>query len=837
MLKHIADLSGNYEYFIGWAGQSTARPWGSKAEAYLLFPEYEAGATGIDLTGVVIVTGSGTETLTVSTTMDVDQWVGAYLRLGTTSSPLVGYALVIANAANSITVEWQKAATPGTVAGILTYEDYRFAYRPQVRILTPYQPALDSTTKKLVEYPDPAATVANGGRSLTMGPGFTTPTNLASFDHAAALLEFTFNEGIEAYGISEVSGGGACTGAAATTFNFTTATTAGYFVNGYLRVDWTDSGGDPKVSWSRIDDNTANQFTGLSWSGDGTPDFAGGTIDRWTAWVPHYANNPWSYSPGEGYDYPNNDMQPCAFSTNGSAIKNRPRGRTGTCYGDQFGDLLVVATRMSMATGKRINVVHLAVNAAGLSPINTLNAFGFDGIIGWYDHRDVGAWAPSLGSRGIFQRLDTLLRYCLPNAMEAEGNTKTPKFLAWFYSQGETDALNKGARLHYRESLRGLKAAIRNTIKGLGYSPYTNGAEVPWVQAKIMHVAYELKGTYPYYAGPFVFDGDGESLVNNAILEENAGDEFGEWIYTDDLPRKATDPNHLNGVGECARGARSSKRMAEMVDHALGYGSPCLTSEDHTVALYNRALSLIGEAPDIQNAEDGSEQLRLCQLFTNECRDTLLQMRQWSFALRRVALTEVKMPQQPLYTQWAHCYVLPPEALNAFRVLPPDAIEEPPTEAELISWANDPAGAYSTAFVAAWDEGLALNTSIDPATVDASTLPLVDEDGLEPQVFQVERSPHGGRYIFTNQEQATLQYVERCVDASEWSPSFSEAFCAYLASKLAGSLIKGKESERVAAGMLQKAAGYVRVASSSEGQQRKANHGPFDFVPDHLANR
>jgi len=421
--------------------------------------------------------------------------------------------------------------------------------------------------------------------------------------------------------------------------------------------------------------------------------------------------------------------------------------------------------------------------------------------------------------------------------MAAEGNTKTPKFLAWFYSQGETDALNRGARLHYRESLRGLKAAIRNTIKGLGYSPYTNGAEMPWVQAKVMHVAYELKGTYQYYTGPVVFDGDGEGLVNNAILEENAGDEFGEWIYTDDLPRKATDPNHLNGVGECARGARSSKRMAEMVDHALGYGSPCLTSEDHTVALYNRALSLIGEAPDIQNAKDGSEQLRLCQLFTNECRDTLLQMRQWSFALRRVALTEVKMPQQPLYTQWGHCYVLPPEALNAFKVLPPDAIEEPPTEAELISWANDPAGAYTFAFIDAWDKTLALNTSIDPATVDASTLPLVDEDSLKPQVFQVERSPHGGRYIFTNQKQATLQYVERCVDASEWSPSFSEAFCAYLASKLAGSLLKGREGERVAAGMLQKAAGYVRVASSSEGQQRKANHGPFDFVPDHLANR
>lgn len=837
MLKHIADLSGDYEYFIGWAGQSTSRPWGSKNEAYNLFSEYEAGATGIDLTGVVIVTGTAgtTETVTVSTTLQANQWVGAHLRLGTTSSGIAGYAIVIANSANSITVKWIVAASPATVTGILTYEDYRFAYRPQVRILTPYQPTTDSTTLKLVEYPDPTATVANGGRSVKM-PGFTTPAGL-TFERAAALLPFTFNEGIDSYGHSDVQNDAASASPTSLVID-ASPLVSGYFINGYLRVDWY-SGGEAKLSWARIASNNASTFTldAAGWLGDGEPTGTAANW-RWTAWVPHYNNNPHCYAPGEGYDYPNNDMMPCAFSTNGAAIHNRPRGITGYAYGDRFGDLLVAATRMSMATGKRINVVHLGINAASLAPVNEINTFGFDGIVGWYDHRNAGAWAPSLGGEGIYSRLDTLLRYSLPNALAAEGNTKTPKFLAWFYSQGETDALDRGSRLHYRESLRGLKAAIRNTIKELGYSPYVNGAEMPWVQAKVMHVPYELKGTYPYYSDPtYNFTGDGEGLVNNAILEENAGDEFGEWIYTDDLPRLNTDPGHLNGVGECARGARSSKRMAEMIDHALGYGSPCLVRDDARVALYNRALAAIGEAPTLQSLDDGSYQARLCAMFANEVRDELLQARQWSFALRRVALTEVKMPQQPLYTQWGHCYVMPPEALNAFQVLPPDVVETPPTEAELISWAVDPAYAYTSAFIAAWDKTLALNTSIDPATVNQANLPLVAEDALKPQPFQVERSPHGGRYIFTNQEQATLQYVERVADITEWPAAFADAFCQVLGSKLAGALIKGQAGEQAAARLLQKAGVYMRMASSSDAAQRRGVPSNRDFIPGHLADR
>ncbi len=915
MLKHIADLSGDYEYFIGWAGQSTSRPWGSKSEAYNLFGELKPQATGRTLGEVKVTTTSGTVTVDVSSAtggtgtsttvgtysledssaswtmnqwagqtvetggtkavvtsntpevlnlagwtniatgapagppgtgdysicdMAANEWVDAHIRLGTTTTAKVGYGRIVANTAASLTIQWDTVGAPEastTEAGIITYEDYRFAYKPQVRILVPYQPTTDDTTLRRVPYPSTLGRADQGGRSVTLGPGFTTPAGL-TFERSAVLLPFTFNEGIDSFG--QFEGDGLATAATSTPNNTLTVTGTplldNYYVNGYLRVDW-ETGGNAKVSYGRIESNTNNTFTITSWLGDGEPTGTPGQW-RWTAWVPHYNNNPWSYDAGEGYTYPNNDMHPCAFSTNGAAIRNRPRNITGSAYGDRFGDLLIVAQRMSMATGKRINVVHLGINAAGLAPVNVINTFGFDGILGWYDHRNAGAWAQSLGGEGIFQRLDTLLRYSLPNALAAEGNTKTPKFLAWFYSQGETDALNRGSRLHYRESLRGLKAAIRNTIKGLGYSPYSDDAEMPWVQAKVMHVPYELKGTYPYYSDPnYNFTGDGESLVNNAILEENAGDEFGEWIYTDDLPRLNTDPGHLNGVGECARGARSSKRMAELVDHALGYGSPCLTSQDEMVRLYNRALALIGEAPDIQSLSDGSEQVRLCKLFGTECRDTLLQMRQWSFALRRVALTEVHMPQQPLYTQWGHCYVMPPEALNAFRVLPPDVIETPPTEAELISWAVDPAYAYTSAFVAAWDETLALNTSIDTGTVDASELPLVDEDSLEPQPYQVERSPHGGRYIFANQRQATLQYVERVSDATEWSPAFSEAFCAYLGSKLAGAIIKGREGERVAAGMLQKSAGYVRVASSTEAIQRKPKHGPFDFIPDHLKNR
>jgi hypothetical protein len=487
---------------------------------------------------------------------------------------------------------------------------------------------------------------------------------------------------------------------------------------------------------------------------------------------------------------------------------------------------------MSMATGKRINVVHLGINAAGLAPVNVINTFGFDGILGWYDHRNAGSWAPSLGTEGIYSRFETLIRYCLPNAMAAEGNTKTPKFLAMFWSQGETDALSTGSRLHYGRSLRNLKASIRNLIKGLGYSPYTNGAEMPWIQPKIMRVAYELKGIFDYYGTLVPFDGDGEGLVNNAIVEEAASDEFSAWIYTDDLPRKLPDGNHLNGVGECARGARTAQAMTLLVDHALGFGSDSLTNKTpELVDICNRALSLMGESPVIQSIDEDTEQARLCRLFLPEARDTLLQMRKWSFATRRVALTPVKMPDQPVYSQFGFCYVMPPEALNAFAVLPPDEVEE---EFDFLSVAKV---GYSDAFVDAWDEGPALTTEALPGYTSMSELPLVSEDDVKPQPFRVERSPIGGRYIFTNQEQATLQFVQRVVDASEYSSSFSEALSAYLAAKLAGSLIKGANGVATAKEMMQLSAGHLRHAGVADASSQRRPHDPFDFVPSHMSNR
>lgn len=828
MLKHAADLSDAYEYFVLWTGQSNSRPWGTTAEGFSLFGDYQLDEVGRDLTTITIPLDAGRvagtiETLAVSNTLVANEWNGAHLRLGTVSSPVVGYAKILSNTASAIRVEW--IVSPGTAAstpaGIITHEDYKWASHPQVRVLVPYQPTTEDILSRNVPYPTTAATIANNGRGLQI-PGFTVPAGLTGFEDMAVFLPFTFKEGIASYGISDASGGGAATAAGATTFDFTTATVASYFTNGYLRVDWHD-GSSAKLSWARITGNGVNQFTFAAWQGDGTPTGTAANW-RWTAWVPHYDNSPFCFEPGEGFTYPNNDMQPYfkgEYRGYGAALRNRPRGVTTSNYGDAFGEILVMASRLSAATGRRINVVHLGINASLIVPPKTWNGTGFTGIAGWWNYQDHFSWAPYLTS-SIYQRLVRLLTYALPNALEAEGNTRTAKCLGWVHVQGESDAFSPSGRQHYGRTIKMFVTAVRNLLTTLGYNPYGNGAKIPFVQPRIAKIVYELNGTYLYYGVSTTVLGDEQGLVNNAIAEHAESDGFSGTTYVDDLPRVLTDPGHYNGVGEAAHAARISNKLGALIDYALSHGSVCLTNNlTATIEICNLALAHIGETDFIESLDDGSAMAALCKRYLPQARDTLLQARVWGFALRRKSLVEVQMPEETLYSHFGHCYVLPPEALNAFRVIP---IATTPSEFDI--WQVTTL-TYSSDFVA----------SLTPTTLETEVvLPVTTETSLPEVDYAVEQSPFGHRYIFTNEPNATLRYVARVVDASLYSPAFATALSWYLASMLASAHIKGSEGESVSARCLQKAGHFVRSASASDAMQRTP--APiFDQIPKHLADR
>lgn len=881
MLKHAADLSDSHEYFIVWVGETNARPWGTKAEGYSLFPEFENAADGVDLTGVAVpgtpVGGIYPVTFTCATPLKANEFANATLRLGTTTDPLKGYGVIQSHAATgaassgTFKVAWTVAPETATdVSAYIVRESGKWRSHPEVRVLTPFQPidAADSPTDIDVPYPTNDATWSAGGKSITLPAPYNGVTGATSFEDIGLLLPFTFKEGIAGYGISESADSAGSTAHAISGISGTTWTFGGtnalhdtdLLNGGYVIVDWEDTG-VMKRSWAPITDSTTTTFTVGTWLGDGDPAVPS-NVKRYTAWTPHYNDSPYAYLPGEGFTYPSNDMMPYASSAVGANVLNKPRNQGTAAYGDKFGELLVAASRLSAAIGKRVNVVHLGINESSLAPSNASNLTGFGGRVGWWDQENGGTWGTNM-ARGsgwrpsLYERLDKLLRTVLPNALKAESSTKTLRCLGLVVSQGQSDALDTGARQHYGRTLKGFVSSVRGLIDTLGFNPYANGAKIPYVQPRIAYLPYSVDGTYakhPELLGSSdgsVFNADTEGLVNSAIEENSITDGFAGAIKVDDLPRLSSDPSLFNGVGEAELGSRLGDKLGSLIDYGLAHGSAALsTAQTRTIDICNMALASIGDSGQIVSLDDGSEQAALCKRFLPEARDTLLQMRQWGFALRRRQLVNIQKPEPGAYQHFNNCYVMPADAINAFTVLPPV------TSSTTFDPAKVSSASYSTTFASqdgsstSAQAGAGLTPTkvvvhASPAGESGivvepdSALPIQTHVELNPEAFTVEQSPSGHRYIFTNQTLATLQYVSRVVDADIYSPSFASGLAFYLGSMLAGVLIKGDAGEKVSARLLQKTAGAIRQASSSDANQQRPidSHRPFGFTPDHIANR
>jgi len=865
MLRHIHDLSDDHEYFFVWMGQSTSRPFGTREEAYELFPGLEPKSIGDDIQVTLpgsYAGGGATESLTSVTDLEPGEpglqskWTGAQIRLGTPASPLAGYGIVRRNEQYVLYVEWQvvPTVTSSTVDAYLVFDDHRNSKFEHVRVLTPYQPTTDDVNDREVLYPEvPATGWANGAEPMKT-PLAPTPT-ATTFENHALLLPFTWHEGVNGYGISErtatigtvtFSATGASWGGALTIL-------ANVLAGGFVVVNWTDGTDVPMRSWARIASNTTGAFTiEGTWGGDGDP--TGMTVPAvWEAWIPHWLDSPHAYDAYKGFTYPSNDMHPCSDHAHtaivdGAVIRNRPRGHVNKNYRDLFGDIFLFATRMSQAIGKRVNIIHLGINGSSFYPSVNRNPRGFPGKIGWYDQNEHLSWAPG-DSRRIWGRVETLLRECLPNALAAEGNTKTAKVLGFYLSQGEGDALSQHGRFYYAESLGQFKREFRNLVDDLGLNPYSGTeAEVPFVQPTIMTMPYGLKGTYNYYGIPLTFNADVQGFINDAIKRQAEEDEFSDWYSCDDLPRNilgadGPDVGHCNGVGECVKALRNSRLMTKVVDRALSYGSSALVATSRSkdrLKLCNQALALIGQKA-ITSFTDGSNNATVCDRLFDQARDTILQARQWGFAMTRKSLTEVRFPKQSLYAQYGHCYVVPAEAVRPFQVLPPDRIREDfelglVTQFELTGpvVTGNP---YSDQFVADWTDKTGDNLDAIGDEVDPSELPTVDRLSLKPVPFQLERAPTGGLLLYTDQDQAVLRYVDRLADSLEFPTSFRQCVIHHLAAMLATALIRGPAGEKVAAQNLIKAQSYLNMASEADGVAHAADVHPFDAIPGHIAHR
>ncbi len=785
-----------FERAFVYVGQENGRPWGTKAQGFAEAPHLDQTSLGIDLTGIIIVTGSGTETLTVGTTLVASAHVGSQLRIGTPLVPLAGFGKITANTTSTITVVWSTAAAAATVVGYTvkrksTTPDDDVDLYPQVRVLVPFQPEGPDVASNTVVFP------ADADLAGSPGPGFIIPSTITKFEDLGLFLEFSFLEGISSFGISEATDSrtapathavSAIDGVSLTHAN---AIPAGLLDGGFLRIVDAGTAGNP-VSWARITTNDgAGKINFTAYEKGITPVGAVGSI-TFEAWIPHFSNSPHAYTPSVGFRYPTNDMMPAAFGD--GRIKNLPRGITTSSYGDRFGAMLEFGYRMSEKIGKRVNIVYLAVNNTTLVARTVPNTVdSFLGTLGWWDHLAHSDWAVSK-TGGLVDRIEKLLKTIAPAALLAEGSTKSLRYMGIVIDMGDGDALLAAGQQEFSESLSEFVTKVRTVIDDAKLSPYDADAKIPIVTPLLTEDPWELEPN------------DTDKLVNAAIREVTATDGFGALIDPKDSEKISGDKFHYNGTGEAKNGKLIADVMDLVVDYALTFGSPTVpNTQQAAVDICNLALSHIGEVEieSLDTTVDLSRQASLCSTFYPRARDALLQSRQWSFSLRRICM--VKSLNVP--TTWLFAYFVPPEALTPFTLLPENAIDD---------FSSNVIGGIASTGVPGFFPGVTFH---DNRFRSVSTGVYIPED------YNVESDANGNRVLYTNVDNAVLRYVTKVVDARAYSPQFVIALSYSLAVMLAGSIIKGRQGIQISERLLLQFQHHQGLAAESDASHRQAKPG------------
>lgn len=215
------------------------------------------------------------------------------------------------------------------------------------------------------------------------------------------------------------------------------------------------------------------------------------------------------------------------------------------------------------------------------------------------------------------------------------------------------------------------------------------------------------------------------------------------------------------------------------------------------VDISNLGLSHIGARAQIVSISppDGTVEAGYCARFFPLVRRELLESHDWTFASKRVALSQVTNPS----TVWAYAYALPADCIRARRVLPLQLID-----------------AYTTSL-----------TSFEEHYPDDLVRATITERGSSQFVIE-------GDVLFTNEPDAMLRYSADITDASKFSPKFVIAAGMLMASYLAGPVIKGVEGARASAAWREAAGSYAMSAAASNATQEAQTN---EFMPGHLAVR
>lgn len=206
------------------------------------------------------------------------------------------------------------------------------------------------------------------------------------------------------------------------------------------------------------------------------------------------------------------------------------------------------------------------------------------------------------------------------------------------------------------------------------------------------------------------------------------------------------------------------------------------------VDIANLALSHLGDTSTVSNLDppEGSAQAEHCARFYPIARDSLLEMHTWGFATKRVTLAQLGSG----WPEWDYCYAQPADAVNIIAVLPPQASDD-------------------------YSEGLS-NPWIDNVPASAGGY-------YVPQAFSCEILDSGAEVIYTDQPDAILRYTGLVTDTTKFSPLFVVTLSHYLASMLAGPVLKGDVGSAEAKRQSALAQGFLAKARESDSSQRRIN--------------
>lgn len=207
------------------------------------------------------------------------------------------------------------------------------------------------------------------------------------------------------------------------------------------------------------------------------------------------------------------------------------------------------------------------------------------------------------------------------------------------------------------------------------------------------------------------------------------------------------------------------------------------------VDICNLALAHLGDVATVSSIDppEGSAQASHCARFYPIALSAVLEMHAWGFATTRIALAY--NATNPTST-WEYCYGTPSNVLNYIEVLDPRATDD-----------------YSI--------------GVQMAGVGPYSAPVVGLGVYVPQNFAIEKDDNGNDILLTNQEDAVLRYTQLVTDTTKFTPLFVMTLSHYLASMLAGPVLKGEVGRAEAEKQLKLAFHYQAQAEGSDANQRR----------------